>query len=71
MTELKQIRLDLGLSVKDMAQALGYRGNENTNCSLMCHMESGKKPTPRTKLILARVYQHFGYVPWNVIDKGE
>ena len=72
MTELKQIRHDLGLSVKHMALALGYQGNDNTNSVLVRQMESGSKPTPTVRLILARMYQHLGYVPWDKIKiKGE
>ena len=68
MTELKQIRHDLGLSVKKMALALGYQGNDNTNSVLVRQMESGSKPTPTVRLILARVYRRLGYVPWDLIN---
>lgn len=44
--ELKALRRELGLSVRDLAAALAYIGNDNTNSVLIRQMMAGEKRIP-------------------------
>lgn len=58
--DLRKIRRDLGLSVRDFGHALGYSGTDNTISVQIRRYELGTRPIPPWIAKLAKMYHRFG-----------
>lgn len=65
--ELRAIRNELGMSVRDFAVALGYKGNENTISVDVRRLENNLRPIRLTISLLAQcflvIYRTHGQLP--------
>lgn len=61
--DLRTIRKRLGLTVMRFANALGYRGNENSRSTQVRMYEAGKRPIPPWIARLASMYGRYGVPP--------
>jgi transcriptional regulator with XRE-family HTH domain len=61
--ELRLIRRSLGLTVRELGYAIGYRGNQNTVSVAIRLYEGGKRPIPPWIGRLAAMFGKHGVPP--------
>jgi transcriptional regulator with XRE-family HTH domain len=61
--ELRSIRRSLGLTVRELGYAIGYRGNQNTVGTQIRQMQGGKKPIPPWIGRLVTMFDKHGVPP--------
>jgi hypothetical protein len=62
-SELRSIRRSLGLTVRELGYAIGYRGNHNTVSVAIRLYEGDKKPIPLWIGLLASMFGRHGVPP--------
>jgi transcriptional regulator with XRE-family HTH domain len=62
-SELRSIRRSLGLTVRELGYAIGYRGNQNTVSVAIRLYEGDKRPIPPWIGRLAAMFGRYGVPP--------